>query len=111
MNKNVTLLMVLLTIFSIVAVPVFLTTGNAVACVSTRSNGVTFKKSFISIRNSPDLYMVGRQQIRRLRYQLVILNGLVPGVNRKFGSQKCAEDRQRAFLGRGRPGSVAFGRG
>ena len=31
MNKNVTLLMVLLTIFSIVAVPVFLTTGNAVA--------------------------------------------------------------------------------
>lgn len=31
MNKNLTLLMVLLTIFSIVAVPVFLTTGNAVA--------------------------------------------------------------------------------
>jgi len=31
MNKNVTLIMVLLTIFSIVAVPVFLTTGNAVA--------------------------------------------------------------------------------
>ncbi len=31
MNRNVTLLMVLLTIFSIVAVPVFLTTGNAVA--------------------------------------------------------------------------------